>query len=193
MKQNSYLISCNKNYLPFSTRKLLYNALIRPLMDFGAEIWGHANINLTNKIQKNIIRHVVKSENFIDHTNQHFVKLQTLKFPDLIMYHQARLCHKIVHTNNPPGLKEIFEISTSQRRCFDIKISPQSHCNNANQKLPNILAPKVWNALDSTIKNATEKKPWKQQYTNSFLPTTKMNPHAEPKIVPPAVRIVLSN
>ncbi len=72
MKQNSYLISCNKNYLPFSTRKLLYNALIRPLMDFGAEIWGHANINLIKKIQKNIIRHVVKSKNFIDHTNQHF-------------------------------------------------------------------------------------------------------------------------
>ncbi len=117
-------------------------------------------------------------------TNQHFVKLQTLKFPDLIMYHQARLCHKIVHTNNPPGLKEIFEISTSERRCFDIKISPQNHCNNANQKLPNILAPKVWNALDIKVKNATEKKAMKTAIYKQFLNNYENEPPCRTKNCP---------
>ena len=52
--QNLYLLSANKNFLPFETQKLLYNALLRPYLDYGAEIWGRKHLKLINTLQKNV-------------------------------------------------------------------------------------------------------------------------------------------
>lgn len=170
IKQNSYLISCNKNLLPFTTRKMLYNSLVRPYMDYGCEIWGMLNINNTFKAQKKCIRHVMRSKNFIDHTNKHFKKLKTPKFPDLIKYHQTRLCHKIVHMPEPQGLQEILPVPRrDSRRPCNILVPNHNHCSNKETLLPPISAPMTWNALDEETKRCSNQKTFKCKFMEAIL------------------------
>ncbi len=163
--------------MPFSTRKLLYHAMISPFLNFGAEIWGPSNIASISKVQKSIIRHVVKTKNFIKHTNPYFVSLNTLKFKDIITYQQIRLCHKIVHDAQPPGLFEIFRLCNNPRRQMDFITPAQTHFNCHDLKMPTILAPKVWNKLPTDTKMATSTKAMKSRFMKTIL-----NSYTNPEI-----------
>ncbi len=156
IKQNSYLISANKNFLPFTTRKLLYNALVRPHMDFGAEIWGHLNINLIYKAQKKCIRHVMKCKNYISHTNRYFHFLNTLKFPDIVWYHHIRMSFKLIYFKNLIGLSEVLPLAQSIGRTTrenNIYVMRHDRLSNHESKLPPILSPMTWNNLPEDYKS----------------------------------------
>ncbi len=169
IKSNSYLISTNKHFLPLSTRKLLYDSLILPHLQYGAEVWGTLNIPLITKLQKTIIRHVMKTNNFISHTNKQFIKLQTLKFTEIINYNLIRLCHKLVHIKMPPGLLDVFSQSTNTRRKMDLVTPKQNHCNSKELNLPTILAPKIWNALPTSMKAIIKIKTLKTSFYKETL------------------------
>ncbi len=168
IRQNSYLISANKNILPFSTRKLLYTALIKPLISYGAEIYGPSNIKLISKCQKKVIRHVVRTKNYISHTNNFFILLETLKFKDIIHYNQIQLGYKMVHCLEPKGLKDIFPLVTS-RHSYNIKTPVQSHLNNKELNMPHIAVTKTWNALPLPIKETISDKALKSQIKKKFF------------------------
>ncbi len=151
--QNLHLISANKNTLPFSTRKLLYNSLIRPYLEYGAEVWGNKHIKTINKLQKKCIRHVIKTNNYISHTNNYFRLLQTPKFNDIVKLNTCRLAYKIIHYEEPPGLCNTIELKlqNSKRRQYDI-IPTQK----PNQKLEHHVMFKIANTWNSLPEKAKE-------------------------------------
>ncbi len=155
--------------LPFSTRKLLYNSLIRPYFDYGSEVWGNKHTKLMNKLQKKCIRHVVKSKNYISHTNDYFRLLQTPKFDDIIKLHSCRLVYKIVHLEEPPGLKKTLELKrqNSNRRPYDIT-PPQKH----SQKLDHLIIYKlanIWNSLPSKTKEPCTPYAFKERTKKALI------------------------
>ena len=40
LSKSNYIISCSKNFIPLSVRKLLYNSLFRSHLEFGIIAWG---------------------------------------------------------------------------------------------------------------------------------------------------------
>ncbi len=176
IRQNSYLISANKNFLPYTTRLLLYNTLIRPYLEYGANIWGPFNVSLISKMQKAIIRHVVNTKNFISHTNDYFIQLKTPKFRELILFNHTRLCHKVVHFSQPTAVADIFKLTKSTRRQRDLIIPSHRHCSHNDSKLPPISAPKVWNNLPNTIKDAQTQITMKSRLMTHIINLYKQTP-----------------
>ena len=153
---NLNLISTNKNILPFAIRKLLYNAIIRPYFDYGAEIWGHNHIKSMTTLQKKCIRHVIKARNHISHTNQAFVNLETPKFFEIVTYNSCRLGFKLIHVNYPPGLRNDFlqKKIQSQRRQLDLP--PQYPPLEKLRHLPLFMIPQIWNDVPSDFRQTTD-------------------------------------
>ena len=191
IKTNSFLLSCNKNILPFSIRKMIYNALIRPFLDYGADIWGPANVSLISKIQKACVRHVMRTKNFIEHTTKHFLALKTPRFEDLITYHQLRLCQKIIHTKTPPGLIEVFPTplprhanEDEERRLNNLQIRKHDYANKHEVKLPPIQAPKTWNDLDTQQKKIEDITQFKKAFFNKLYTKYAEEPPCNKKHCP---------
>ncbi len=153
LNQSMFLLSSNKKLLPFSSRLLIYNSLLRPYLDYGAEVWGAANMKTISTIQKRAIRHVENTKNYIRHTNDLFTKYKMLKFEDIVKYHTMRLGYKLVHKRSPMGLKQnMKKIGGSTRRKNDLKLPRYKY--EKFKKLVGFQVPKLWNNLDEEIKNA---------------------------------------
>ena len=166
--QNLFLLSSNKKILPFHTRLLLYNSLIRPHLDYGAEIWGPSNLKTITTLQKRAIRHVENTKNYMQHTNNLFVKFKTLKFEDIVKYHTMRLGYKLVHKRSPIGLKLNMEKNGGKtRRKNDLKQSRYS--SQKLRKLIGYQGPKVWNELNEDIKQAKSETQAKNLLKTSLL------------------------
>ncbi len=167
ISQNLYLISANKNMLPFSTRKLLYNALIRPYMEYGAEIWGSKHIKFMNKLQKKCIRQVIKSHNYISHTNQFFRLLQMPKFHDIVKINSCRLAYKLIHLEEPPGLINTLKLEKhkSERRPNDLKV-PLIKQRKFDHLIEYSLA-NIWNSLPANAKEPCLPHTFKERTKNT--------------------------
>ncbi len=165
--QNTHLISCNKNFLPMSTRLMIYNALIRPYLDYGAEIWGSFNVGLITKLQKKCIRHVIKTENYISHTNEFFLKLNTPKFIDIIKYHNCRLAHKLIHLSDPKGLWPDFPSMKTSRLKEKLQINTPAH--NKDSKHTLYALPKIWNTMNTAIMQAKDQDDMKEAMKSSIM------------------------
>ena len=129
---------------------MIYNALVRPYMDYGAEIWGHFNVDMITKLQKKCIRHVMKTRNFISHTNNFFINLNTLKFKDIITYHTCRLAFKMVRLEHPIGLKSEFPPVRSERRQDKLQITYPTQNKDKNHTKYEL--PRTWNELDASLR-----------------------------------------
>ena len=152
VSQNLHLISANKHYLPLSTRKLLYNALIRPYFNYGAEIWGINNQKRMFALQKKCIRHVVRTKNHISHTNIFFVHLHTPKFSDIVQANLCRLGFKLMHMKFPNSLYLDFCANkpTGERRRYDfVTVAPFLQ---KLKHLPLYSLAHAWNQLKENIK-----------------------------------------
>ncbi len=184
VRQNSYLISSNKNFLPFSTRKLIYNALVRPYLDYGVELWGALNADIVFKLQKKCIRHVMRCKNHLAHTNEFFQTISTLKFPDLITYHRLRLAHKLVHQQHPKGLKLIMPLSSLVGRTtkeFNLHVERNDRCSLKDSQLPPIRVPAVWNALPENAKKLPKWHQLKKYFCNMTFQEYALKPHCKIK------------
>ena len=169
MSQNMHLISSNKYYIPQATRTMIYNALIRPYMDYGCEVWGKKNMKKITVLQKKCVRHVVNTKNWIAHTNPIFIQLNTPKFQDIVEYHVSRLAYKIVHLRYPKGLKEDFEPKAwrhSTRR-LDLHEKRFQYQKDANQ-IPYQL-PRIWNKLRRELKEARTEATFKANHKQSAI------------------------
>ncbi len=166
--QNLYLLSANKNFLPFETRKLLYNALLRPYLDYGAEIWGRKHLKLINTLQKKCIRHVIKTPNYISHTNDYFRLLNTPKFQDIIKMHTCRLAFKLIHMEEPPGLMQTMNLvmQKSQRRPYDITPPPNT-MKKFDHLITHTLAT-IWNSIPTKIREPCAPHTFKER-TRKYL------------------------
>lgn len=84
----------------------LYCTLLLPYLSYCVEVWGNtnkSNIQAINTMQKTAIRY-----RYRDHTNELFLKIQVLNFPDLIQFKTAHIIFKARNNLLPNKIKKLF-------------------------------------------------------------------------------------
>ena len=173
MQQQSYLISANKRILTRSTKKLLYNALIKPHIEYGLIAWGHTNLQAITTKQKKIIRDIYGTKNRIAHTNPLFSNLKLLKITDLVKINTLKFAKKFTSKSLPIALYSTMQLlpgSVETRAKKDNTILIPRKTNKNWSKTVFHVCPKLWNDLSSNTKNAKTMK----SFTNILKKTTFM-------------------
>ena len=94
----NYMITKLK-YLPFSLRKLLYNALIKSILEYCFSLWGNAtNHNLIRllRIQKRCARLILDTNVYASSVNL-FNKLGWIPIDDIIVLRKLRIMFNIIN------------------------------------------------------------------------------------------------
>ena len=162
---NLPFITLNKHILPIATRKILYNALIKPYMEYGITIWGGRHTKQMEKLQKKCIRQVTATKNFIAHTTPMFRDLELMTFEDILHYNRARIGMKRKLGLLAPGLHELLQekpTTKTTRRPYDLRI-PISK-DTKDSFLMRTQTPKAWNSLPERVKEITNYLTFKKNY-----------------------------
>ena len=97
-----------KRFIPLNTRKLLYNSLILPHLQFGILAWGFQH-NRVFKLQKRAMRIVSLSE-YNAHTEPIFKRLNILKVKDLFNVALLKFQFKFKHERLPHYFTNMFTL-----------------------------------------------------------------------------------
>ena len=101
-----------KHILPKQSLLLLYNALFLSALNYSSLIWGLNYSERITKLQKKAVR-IICREKFNAHTNPLFVKLNILKFNDLIKLRSLQFYYKFANNMLPNHFKDIFATDAS--------------------------------------------------------------------------------
>ena len=157
LQMGSYFIASNKHNFDSTTKKLLYDALIRPFLEYGCTVWApNAKTKRLEIVQKKIIRHIEGTRNRIKHTNELFIKHGILKIKELHDLNILKLMHKVLNNSTPPEIKLIFKLESKShqfetRSTFTSRIEEKFY---TSEKLNSMLfrkGPKAWNSLQKNI------------------------------------------
>ncbi len=162
---NIFLIASNKNVIPLTTRKTLYNSFVLPFINYGVQCWGFKGKKAINGLQKKCIRHIINTPNYIAHTDPILAKLNFLKFEDIMKQKIATIGYKFLNNTLAPGLQHMFNKQinrTNTRTKKDIvEVTPKAA--HEEQEI-RFTMPKIWNALPTTIKEANTVNNFKYKY-----------------------------
>ena len=114
LAKGAFLINKFKNFIPLNLRILLYNAIIKPHLDYGVLAWGNLPKYLHNRIntvQNRAIRGVANVRNFRCHTTKLYHELKILKFKDLSALCQLKTVYKGIKQELPRFLNELIKVS----------------------------------------------------------------------------------
>ena len=91
------LLKRAKDYLTVHCRKLLYNAIIKPILEYCCTVWGNCSkehLLRLLRIQKRCAR-LILNANFFDNSVKLFAKLGWLPIDDIICARKLYMLHKI--------------------------------------------------------------------------------------------------
>ena len=146
-------------FLPTNVLKMIYNAIIAPILDYGISVWGSAASSYLDRLfrlQKRAIR-VVSHSPFLAHSSPIFYNNKLLTIYDMYEYQLGIfmfLCHKKLL---PSSLLHYYTLNS------DIHSYPTR--NAANYHLPSVRTclsqksiiyqgPVVWNSLSDEIRKS---------------------------------------
>jgi len=153
LRSNHYLISSNKQQLPTKMLITLYNAIIRPHIEYGLILWGHTNTKKIEIMQRNIIRSV-NNLHRAAHTNFYFLNNKILKFKDLLSLNCLKLVTKFKNDKLPAGISGLFEEKeitkqTRQSGAFMLKNKIPNKNKDMNFTHHTV---KIWNESDLSLR-----------------------------------------
>ena len=162
ISRSLFAIKQLKHFLPSSSLKTLYFALIHPHINYGMLAWGNANqssLNKTNILQKRALRTICKA-NFNSHTEPLFRKLNILKLKDQYEYETMLFMNKYIRNKLPDSFKNTFRYNYEIQGNRSTRQSNLMHIDRFNSnfvcKLPMFEFPKTWNK-------------WCQHFGTSFI------------------------
>ena len=108
----NFFIAKSKQLLPVDVRLLIYNTLVKSVLEFGSWIYGNVSDNAMEslvKLQKKVVRNVAGVRGRC-HTNPIYTELGILKLPDLIAY-DKRVIQWTSVIRNTLGQENLFLIT----------------------------------------------------------------------------------
>ena len=87
LNRANFILARSSKFLTQEIRVLVYNSLVKSVLEFGSWVYGHCGKSLIEKLftlQKKIIQNVTGHRGK-PHTNQLFIRLSLLKLPKLIL------------------------------------------------------------------------------------------------------------
>ncbi len=110
------LTQCKK-ILPMSLKRLIYNGIMKPHLEYGLILWGSVKGPMRKSIetlQKKAIR-AIAGTNYNAHTTPWFAELGLLKLEHLYQVSACKEAEKIIRKLVPQELKQTCSIANPQR------------------------------------------------------------------------------
>ncbi len=164
----NYHLNQIKRILPTKLKILLYNALVKPHLEYCLPIYGHSpHLIKLYKIQKKAIR-LTFNEKYNSHAEPLFKKANTLALPDLYKLNCQVLLRKQTENVLPISIQEIFTYKATHRRQVSI-FERMKNDNKLNASLPFTHMIKIWNENKSNKNIETTIKKYKLIRKTEFI------------------------
>ena len=158
LNRANFILARSGKFLTQEVRVLVYNSLVKSVLEFGSWVYGHCGKSLIDQLyilQKKIVRNVVGARGKV-HTNPLFARLGFLKLPDLIQYNTQVTGWNIWNRKAPENLCDGYikvfptrDTRSSQGKNFKVPFCKTSHMEIA----PCYSITKNWNCLNEDMKN----------------------------------------
>ena len=123
LKKLNFVINRLKDYIPSGCMRDLYFAHFHSHLSFGITLWGNsilkAQMDEIYKLQKRSVRIITKS-NYFAHSDPLFKRTKILKLSDLIMVENVKLIYKVVKSEAPKPLINLYEFNQNNSRNMGI-------------------------------------------------------------------------
>ena len=159
------LLKRARGYLTIHCRKLLYKAIIKPILEYCCTVWGNfskENLIRLLKMHKRCARLILDSK-FSDNAVKSFTKLSWFPIDNIIRSRKLYLLHKISYGHCPDYfipyiyyLKDTHNYNTKATTKIDLvlpKYKRVSGCRTFHRS-----AIRHWNNVDVSIRNITSHK-----------------------------------
>lgn len=156
-----------RNYLPLSTMKSLYYSFVYPYLMYANLVWGSTypcHLRSLELLQKKVIR-IINCANFLDHTNELFLRNSILKLNDINLFLTALY---MFNNKNSPRFSSNHDYNTR------LNHAPNSQFQRLSLTQHSVFfrGPIVWNSLPENIKTCRTvenfKKKLKMHLINSY-------------------------
>ena len=178
----NFVMARSRNVLPPYIRMLIYNALVKSVLEFACILYGSAKkstLDCLEKIQKKIIRNV-KGTRSRAHTNNIFLELGVLKLKDLIEYNQIVLGHGIWHETLPDNIRsnldKLENIDRGTRASLKLNFKIPFCKKRMFETAPCFSVPTAWNKLDTSLKSETRLNAFKTKVRNFYFDQYRSEP-----------------
>jgi len=169
ISRSLYCIRRVKNFLPHSSMRTLYFALVHSNLSYCLNIYSCTSQTNINKIllkQKEAVR-IICNENYRAHTAPLFERTKILPISKLIELAKLKFMHRYVNDQLPLSFAETWITNrqrdpTNNRRNADIFFVPPYN-REIFKKFPLYTFPIAWNALDDSKYNLSYQKFVKSQ------------------------------
>ena len=160
------ILHAGRSKLNFDAKRTLYNTLVLPHLQYGAEIWGNATKTRLKRIkikQKQAVRMIYK-KNKRDHTSILFRRGNLLQLEDIIRLKNAIIVKRYKLGDLPVNINNILT-SMENGDQHNTRQKSSSKVKHIREKATTIKStgPKVWNSLEK-----------KERLTNSLKSFKKM-------------------
>ena len=150
---NMYILNRSKRNIPVNIKLMLYNALIRPYLEYAIPIWGGATENALKSlivIQKKAIRNVYNAK-YNSHTSPLFSKGKTPTIAELFEFNTLKIAFQIWNNSAPETICSDFNKKPPSRTRSSNQFKSPLLKQNYLQKLPIFTIPTLWNKLAPEI------------------------------------------
>mgnify|MGYP007027700656 CR=1 FL=1 len=183
----NFFIAKSKQLLPVDVRLLIYNTLVKSVLEFGSWIYGNVSDNAMEslvKLQKKVVRNVAGVRGRC-HTNPIYTELGILKLPDLIAYDKRVISYKIWYELAPKNFWEDYEKMVhahfNMRSAMQKKFK-QHLCKKKQMEVaPCYALVKEWNDIDENMKNLMKIRTFKKTLIQSYLDGYSREPRCDGK------------
>ena len=168
--------------LPLDIRVLIYNSLVRSVLEFACVLYGAARkgvVDIIEKLQKKIIRNV-KGVWSRAHTNGIFIELGIMKVRDMVKYNQRIVGHGIWYETLPKNIRLDFEplvaIGRETRAAGNMNLKVPFCKKQLFQTAPCYTIPTAWNALSTETKKIMRLNPFKNKLRKNIFERYRSEP-----------------
>ena len=175
LNSRTYLLKRAKGYLNLHCRKLLFDALVKPIFEYCCSVWGNApNDQLLRilRVQKRCSRLILDAR-LLDNSAQMFQKLQWLPIDNIIRIKNMSMMFKL-WTRNVQIISKVIE-HIKNTHSYNTRLSSNNalavpKCrSNAGLRTFHASATRLWNRLDDKLKNMTNESNFKKHLLEIFL------------------------
>ena len=152
--RNIYLLSKLKPFVDTNTRKLFYNAKIRPHIDYSSTLWdktSEAHIKRLNSLQRRAAKIILPDGKLT--TDEKLDKLKILPLTKHLLYNKGILMYKIWKRDVPRYLSDLFKRQqskySSSKKNFRLPL-PQRDIFKSSLSFSGA---SLWNNLPTSVKD----------------------------------------
>jgi len=178
----NFIIARSKNFLPPNIRRLIYNSLVKSVLEFACVLYGAARtsvVSVLETMQKKIIRKV-KGARGLAHTNNIFLELGVLKFRDLVEYNSRILGHGVWYKTLPENITSDFErivkVGRETRAMVGMNLKIPFCGKSYLESAPCLTIPKAWNELGTDMKKHVKMNTFKKELKRSYFEKYRIDP-----------------